>query len=344
MRKNIDAFSYLRVFATFGVIVLHVAYSSYLLFRDGLSVQMTSALLGLTNALRFCVPCFVAVTGALLLNPEKKISVKKIWTKYILRVFVALLAFSALFFVFDLIMDSEKLTLQYALNALKELYTAKGWAHLWYLYLLLFLYAILPFLKMITEKATDKEFKYLLTLYFAFVCVLPLTRFFGLKPGYFDYIGSVYPFYMLLGYAIYHGKIKIKAPYALCLFAVSEAAVVILNIVSNVKGIENLSYFWNYQSPLTVISAACCFSLFCGIKNSEKEGLLKKCVMSVDGCTLGIYLLHMLFVRLVLRYMQFNPLNYAGVLGLLGFSVALFAVTYLIVRLLKFIPGVKKIL
>ena len=343
-RKNIDAFSYLRVFATFGVILLHVAYSSYLLFKDSISLHEGTALLCITNALRFAVPCFVAVTGALLLNPEKEITIGDTLKKYMLRILVSLVVFSCIFWIFDMIMDSESFGISYILTGLKELYTADGWSHLWYMYLLIGIYALLPFYKMIAKHASDAQLKFLLAVYFIFICLLPLTRIFGLEPGFYLHTSTVYPLYLFLGYAIYNGKIRIKPAPALVLFILSEGAVVALNILSNEKGIENLNYLWNYQSPLTVIASASCFSLFCNIKSGDKQGIIKKALMSVDSCTLGIYLLHMLFVRLFLRYMQINPLNYGSVAGIILASVIFFIMTFIIIRLLKFIPGVKKII
>ena len=342
-RKNIDAFSYLRVFATFGVILLHVAYSSYLLFKDSITVGEGSALLSITNALRFAVPCFVGVTGALLLNPEKSIDIKTVWKKYILRIFLALLLFSAVFFIFDLIMDGETLNGAYILNAVKEFYTAKGWAHLWYMYLLIGLYVLLPFYKMIAEKASDRELEYLLAAYFIFISVLPLTKYFGWEPGFYIHTATVYPLYLFMGYAIYNKKLVIKPAVAVLIFVLCEALTVTLNCISNSRGIENLSVFWDYQSPVTVLASGACFSLFCNL-GDMKDGVIRKCIMSVDKCTLGIYLFHMMIVRLVLRYWNFNPLNYGSVAGVIAFSFAVTLVTYAVIRLLKFIPGLKKIL
>lgn len=341
-RKNIDAFSLIKLCAAFGVVLLHVAYSSYLLFRNGYSVSQNSALLSITNALRFCVPLFVTVTGALLLDPEKQISIKTVWTKYIARILISLLVFSALFFTFDLVMNSDTLNAQYILGAVKKLYTADGWGHLWYMYLLVWLYILLPFLKMVVSKAEDRELRYLIFIYFAFVCVLPLTEFFGWTPGYLEYAGSVYPLYLLLGYALYKRIIAPKPIVSLAVFILCEVLTVVLNIISDSRGIENLGIFWNYRSPVTVLAVASCFSLFLNI-GELKDGVLKRIIISADRCSLGIYLLHMLFVRLLLRYIGMNPLEYGGIFGIIALSVIIFAVTFALIRLLKFIPGVRKI-
>ena len=53
----------------------------------------------------WAVPCFVMVTGALLLDENREVSFDKLFNKYILRVLGALVVFSMVFRIFDIIMD-----------------------------------------------------------------------------------------------------------------------------------------------------------------------------------------------------------------------------------------------
>lgn len=61
---------------------------------EGFQVMGTAKIvsMALRNSLLWAVPFFVMVSGALLLDPEKEMSYKKIYSKYILRIFVCLVA------------------------------------------------------------------------------------------------------------------------------------------------------------------------------------------------------------------------------------------------------------
>ena len=65
--------------------------------------------------------------------------------------------------------------------------------------------------------------------------------------------------------------------------------------------------------------------------------------MQIDRCSLGIYLIHMIFVRLFLRYWGFNPYE-GGVLAFVLLIVVIFAISFGITWLLKWIPVVRRIL
>lgn len=95
----------------------------------------------------WAVPCFVMVTGALLLDENREVSFDKLFNKYILRALGALVVFSMVFRIFDIIMDKESFGLKSILKGFYEIFTGTGWSHIWYLYLLIGLYLLLPFYK-----------------------------------------------------------------------------------------------------------------------------------------------------------------------------------------------------
>ena len=63
----------------------------------------------------------------------------------------------------------------------------------------------------------------------------------------------------------------------------------------------------------------------------------------LDQQTFGIYLIHMVFLRLFLRYMNWNLYHY-GAAAFVFFVIGMFALSFGIVFLLRCIPGVKRIL
>ena len=89
--SRVYSFSYLRAVACFAIVLLHTVFCAVSLFPEEASA--TQALLSniVVNNMMWAVPCFLMVSGALLLNPERPVTVKKCLTKYIPRMLIALL-------------------------------------------------------------------------------------------------------------------------------------------------------------------------------------------------------------------------------------------------------------
>lgn len=88
MQKTyIKQFPYIRIFACFAIVVLHTLFASNA-YYDGL-ITGTEKLLTQTaeNMLMWAVPCFLMITGALLLDENKSLTGKKIF-KYTRRMSV----------------------------------------------------------------------------------------------------------------------------------------------------------------------------------------------------------------------------------------------------------------
>lgn len=83
---RVHSFSYLRAAACFAIVLLHTVFCAVSLFPEEASA--TQALLSniVVNNMMWAVPCFLMVSGALLLNPERPVTVKKCLTKYIPRI------------------------------------------------------------------------------------------------------------------------------------------------------------------------------------------------------------------------------------------------------------------
>ena len=67
-----------------------------------------------------------------------------------------------------------------------------------------------------------------------------------------------------------------------------------------------------------------------------------KCINFIDQCSFGIYILHMILVRLVLRYWGFNLYEGNIVLNFGGLIIGTLCVTLIVTAVLRKIPGMKK--
>ena len=87
-RKN--HFDYLKVIATFSVILAHVCSTALGAFENSsMSTLNEEVYYGiyfvLRNITRYAVPVFLMITGALFLDKRKEITIDKLLKKYILK-------------------------------------------------------------------------------------------------------------------------------------------------------------------------------------------------------------------------------------------------------------------
>ena len=338
--KRNYSYIYIRSLGCLAVICMHVVYSALLLNKESLGFTAKFISTAVTYCLMWAVPCFVMVTGALLLRPEKIIGCKQLRTRYISRVAGALILFVLAYRVFDVFMDKEEKTVTNFLLGFKEVFTGDTWAHMWYLYLLIGLYILLPFYKKIAGASGGREIKYLLLVYFIFISLLPVLEIFGLKTAFYIHVSTIYPFYLFAGYAIASGIIKIKKPVAAAVFVLSTALTVLITYLSLTTEKE-FAPLIGYSSVPVVLQSLSLFALLFS-KNGKEPAHMKKPLALFDSCGFGIYLVHMIFVRLILRYAEFDPYQYPWSFPLLIAGIAL--VSFVIVFLLRKIPLIKKFL
>ena len=77
-------FDYLRIMATIAVIVLHVAGQNF--YAPGVNTYEWHVFNIYDSIVRWAVPIFVMISGALFLNTEKQLNIKALYTKNIFRI------------------------------------------------------------------------------------------------------------------------------------------------------------------------------------------------------------------------------------------------------------------
>ena len=152
--RNIDQFIYIRVIACAAIVLLHTLFASNIYFEDTITYGQLHITETIEHMLMWAVPCFLMVTGALLLQPSRIIGTKKLFGKYIRRMALALIVFTFLFQLLDYIKGEEtSLFGGWILNLVQ----GYSWPHMWYLYLMLGIYLMIPFYKMIADRASNEQ-------------------------------------------------------------------------------------------------------------------------------------------------------------------------------------------
>lgn len=156
----------LKIMASFAVVMIHVSAIEW--YKTDGNTPEWMAMNIYDSICRWSVPIFVMVTGMLLLPEEKEITIGKVFTKYIKKVVILLVFWSLCFSFLTIILEGKEIT------DLKVIFNNMiyGNYHLWYLYMLIGLYLITPFVKLITKSDNKKIVEYFCVLWFLFECFL----------------------------------------------------------------------------------------------------------------------------------------------------------------------------
>ena len=359
--KQIGYLSELRVLACVCIVVLHCFKYSCSLASDGIFVindnQMNISLI-IQYVMNWAVPCFVMITGALLLDPARNITYKKIFGKYILRMIIAIVVFSVLFEFIDALLSGESITLYTFANGLKNAALNKSWVHMWYLYMVIAIYLMLPIFRKITANTNKKDMLYLIVLFGVFLIAFDIA-FNGIiksillnqsgslssdlqdisNPAFYIFIQKIWPLYLFLGYAVHKEFIKIK-PIISIILIISGIVFISFFVLlektvynETVKSICYVLYSFN-SSPGFLLIALGVFSLFYSLRNA-KSGVLFKIIKQVDVCSFGIYLVHIIPIKVFMVKLGLDPYKYGGVFGVLWFSLAVLVISFATVWLFK---------
>ena len=341
--NKIQQLSDVRILACIAIVTLHTVFAANEYFKTSITSGQNMASQMVENNMMWAVPCFLMVTGVLHLNRRKQITWKKLYGKYILRIAVALVGCCILFRIFDMIMDGEAFTFAGVMYAFIELATGTCWGHLWYLYLLIGLYVLMPFYKIIADHCTDKELLYLCGAYVLFVSLIPLADSLGFHIAFYISESIIYPLYLFAGHMIYEKRMNLNMSVGIGLIVLCTGLILLFDYMKFGLHMEVPGQLFKYSSPLVIGQTLGVFTVL--IHMGEAKGrLTAKTIQVLDDTSFGTYLLHMMFVRLLFRYMQFDPYLHVPALTLAAVVLGIYLLSTILTFVLRVIPGVNKIL
>lgn len=190
-----------RVAATCAVVLLHTI-TGVMDTTDmtGYPAEKT-AFLVLMDWITWCVPAFVMISGYLFLQPSRQITMKDMLVKYCRRIVFALFLFGVPYAWLELLASGKRVSMGMLLQGFVMVCKGQTWSHMWYLYLILLLYLVTPFLRWLLQKLPRTAVYMLLGVLWVGSSLLPfLQKLFAwdlmwVLPG-----GGIYFFYYICGY------------------------------------------------------------------------------------------------------------------------------------------------
>ena len=293
----------LRILAAFAVVVIHVGS------KDFTVPALASAdwqFLDLFECLsHWAVPVFVMISGALFLDPERELPLKKLFGKYILRILLALIFWSALYAV--------AYAGIYLHGGAREIwdYFLIGHVHLWYLPMLIGLYLTVPVLRPVARETRRGWYFVILAALFA-VLLPALAQLPGTGPlryqlGRLDvHLALGYTGYLMLGSLLHRQALPRPWRYALYALAVlATLAAYLLSGPASARLGEIQNWPYDYFAPAVALQSAALFVLLRQIGQRP----LKPFWRELSRCSFGIYLIHELFIDFLRRFCGLGPLS-----------------------------------
>ncbi len=323
-------FDFLRVAGAFAVIVVHVATSKW--YTTDIHTLEWEAMNFYDSIARWAVPVFVMISGALFLNRD--IPVRKIYSKYIFRIFTAFV-FWSFFYV--------------CLNDILGVYFIQGrFLHMWFLFMIAGLYMIVSFVKKIAE--SESLTKYFLALAFLFAFVLPESvkiislfsdehgKIVGTFADHFHlHFVAGFTGYFLLGYVLNNAQISRRAE-RLIYFAgiIGFAATVFMSLRASLF-IGKPSGFYNDHTVNVMFESISVFVFF-----KSKFNRPSRIIRTLSQYSFGAYLVHVAVIGLIINKLGLNTLTFNPLLSIPVISVIVFVISFAISAALNQIPFISK--
>lgn len=342
---------YLRVFASIAIILLHVAAQNMNYVElAGTEWNIYNFCNGLS---RWGVPVFVMISGALFLPRE--IPTKTLYKKYISRMAITYVVWSAFYAIVDPI-GNLIFTEGYQISLLEIVGNfISGAVHLWFLPMIIGLYMCIPLIKPLTKN--DNLIKYFLGLSFVFCFIKTqselvatyllngsiATLFQNINTIFHNFhLDFVFGFssYFILGF--YLNKTDMTKKHRMIIYilgVIGFMLTVLLNLLASKNAGKSSEAFYSATSVNVLLMSVAVFVWF--KYNAKGNDKLNKIIIKLSKYSFGAFLVH-IFILKVLHSFGIQSTSFHPVLSVPSITIFATLVSYLISSVLNKIPVIKK--
>ena len=335
----------LRVLATCAVVLMHVLTGATDVTDASIVPEYRSLVLSVMDLVTWCVPIFLLISGYLFLNPERTLTYPVMIKKYCRRIALAILLFGVPYAASELVVAERTFRIMMIPEALKMTLTGHTWSHMWYLYLILFLYLITPPLKKVLRVLPVWGVAAVMAVIFLGSSVAPfLNKVLDVNSIPVLPDGGVYFLYYLCGYLFAvrevcvdkgrnaggqmvepgsgrragdntecDGKTQNVESRAWNVWLTAAAAVLALGMILS-RTLAGFSIQMAYNYPFTVLLAVLLFATgWNGGRNGaasaarEKNRIHRIPWQEAGALSFAVYLVHPVHVNLLYKFVKITP-------------------------------------
>ncbi len=291
MRERVQFFDLLRCVAAVAVIAIHVLAP----YRHELGVipfdQWASAV-SINSVSRWAVPVFILITGALLLSDKRDFDLGYYMKRRLGKVLVPFLVWS-LFYAFLSGWTAQGFNGSEVTKVLTHSYDHPTYYHLGFFYYFIPLYFLIPFFQATVKHGNIEA----LMVYVLIWLVTTGLYLFGIN-GVWNLELWLYSGYLPLGYLLYK-HVPLKSWVVNSFIWLGILALLITAFMVLTHSIELGKYTvgrWLSYKTLNVVAAASMIFIACRYFSDYLSAGAHKVVALISQHSLGIYLLHPIFL------------------------------------------------
>lgn len=294
----------------------------------------------LNSASRWCVPVYVMLSGAFLLDYRRRYTTREFYSKRFLKVAVPFVAWTVIYLVWSAAIGG------YHIHSLHDLvlHTISNPAmyHLWFFYMILGLYAVTPILSLIVQSASRPLLWAFVVVCFASSALGLISRFSGVSFYFAAFIPPLsYVGYFILGWLLKNQPWHIG--FRALIYVVGAACVVltaILVIHLSLKRQVLDTTLLDYQLPTILFEST---AVFVFIRSLPWERILRWRVLlwlmqSLALSSFGIYLAHVLVKYYVNHYTSASLLPIGSTRYILLGAPLIYVLTAVIIVIARRLP------
>lgn len=328
--NNIDFF---KVISSIMVIMTHISayWVGKYLEVDSYKFSVGNFWDGLS---RVAVPIFVMIAGRYALSDDRNENLKKYYKKIFKRIYIPTIIWSILYVSYNFLLKILIIFIKGKevdlLSPIKDFILGRPFYHMWYLYMMIGVYLLVPFLIKFKKKYGENKFLKL-GIIFIFVGfgIILLEKYLGKINFYerddiFRYLKYYWSFsqfsfvnfigYFILGYSLKDKKIDTKKSLLIYLFSLSS----LLLIVEKTKNL----FYYNNNFIFVIIGAISLYLFFNNLKVNYDFSKLEKHTFNIYLVHAGIISVITLFLTEILNY-EPNPIWYIPFAIILVFILSL---------------------
>lgn len=335
-RERNTSVDVLRVLAGLMVIGIHTCGEYVLEATYGTANFLTG--LCWESVVQPAVPLFVIISGAFVLGRMEE-KWRDFYRKRIPRLLLILVCWLPFYWLWMWMKGDDVLTY------LSGFWQGRSFVHLWYIVMLLGLYAVAPLLNEAIRRceadgpilARKRLWNLSILLLFLGFCSNTYDYFLGYN-RFFPFLWLDYLGYFLVGYTL--RRYPPKPSYTpLVLYLLSTLAIFFAGLYAFRE--EHGLYLYRNLSPLIILSAVSLFAFFVSRNLSRSGGVGR--MGKMQGDILGIYLIHIAVLNVVTKviYLTLPAIMDIAWLNVPIRIVVVFLISWGIVRGIKRLPLVK---
>lgn len=331
-------FDFLRVMAMLAVVGIHCVMPIIMLKLPSDDNWIAADFID--NYLRWSVPVFIMLSGALLIRPQTFSRMKEFYRRRTSRILIPLIAWPVLYGLWSV----TALGTDAPLSAFLQAFAAGspiGGPHLYFLFIIVGLYALAPLISLYAGSVSSNVFRRtsLVLLAAASAWLLIQVQVLGRTDEYTMLTWSL-PFigYFMLGHSLSEVQTSRRQQV---LLLVGFILFGLFNVIASVyTRYEGNMFYQNYISPTIIGLSVCAFLGGKALYGKLRTAWLDRLLAHLARISLGVYLIHVMVLETLAHYLLFDR----GSIAVAGpVFIAVLLISLILAASLGRIPGIRRL-